>query len=1353
GLNGIALNGRYLWAWGQGQMTRFTIFGNDLHSESGWSLSDTLTSTLIAGDHLLYLQQQTLWLDGRKLKEFNASPLWLVRHHDNYWIQFESGELQRFTLQSDELSEFTSAGIFPVSQQAVSVAGSLALVTDADQLVILADDLLPEVQSLGYVDLQGISRQQLLLSNGYLYAANGKRWRIGVDADARPSFIDRYKPGGRVSAMDWWMGELYVAADHYGAYRMAYDHGEWHSRHLSSPYAERVAALGHTGHGMWVAKKDLDVVVHLTDPAATQKTRIRGFEPAYMAVSQPYVAVADGGTLHIVSDDDPDSGEVALTLPDNAKVAALTWREDALWVATDNGQLLEYYFSEWPIHPYDVRWYQHDIGLTEPVRQIAAESGRIWLRQESGLQYYTLDDGEVREYSLPDAKHVTQIALSGGLLWVAYETELTAELRAVQLDNLQLEGDFSYETEITALAASSPYLAVGFVDGTVTIEHVSTGIQKASADVVRPGRRNTFAYGEFLDFELSDNTSIAASDISLNENLSYSLPAFGNYSDIVPGWLLNGQSINIRARVQDHYGRIYEGSITRADLQSRDLPGNDMTVSLDFPGISYYPAPLQIEAVLHEASQPVQLVEYYMASAETGPYELIAKHYGPEFIIRRNFGIEKDGYWLKARAVDIYGNFAESAARQIQRQTDVQSPQLNIVLTGEPVVDIDTVISDESFSVISSAADNESGVQSILLYRESELKAAIFDDTILSVNDVANSAGASLNYRVVASDYAGNQSEEMRALTVIENTPPEITSLTINNISISLPDTQGIQIIEGDTLSLTGSVRDDVWLEAASISWLDAEQTLSLQGKQSTLSLKLQDERTVRQQGDESRTLSLRVADRTGRTQEYPVPVLLKKDQQPDISKLIVELPQAAIYGEKASIRLSGIATVDDAGRQQLSCNVLNTSGQVILEFTCMDGTVRVPVAAEDRNLSQFRFQLQVVDRFGQQDISSIYELPVTSRPNQVRFTVNTDVNPAFITPDESPLYQVVLEDDAARGVAAQNITWYIARRNDANNQTYLGRTATSSAGYAEWALNSSLTTGDYVLSAYADSRFGLQPAQSVIHVEAGQLTGVIAEYSQNVIAGGEIQLTLKPSDKAGNIPVNIAAQDVQIRLDSGFHFALDSVGDIATATDGIEVLSFTLEQQPLNLTVSAAETAGNYQFSVDTALTVYYRNDTALTESNQLPVNVRPALADEARIVFIRDQFQLNPGSVKGEIETGDQLSYEVRLFDRFGNQTQDQGLYYRIMEGSNLLLSNYIWYGVSSFSLLFSDAGTHQLSLIFEDQTYRYLNTSFDVQVEQKGPGLLNIIWQPGVSALRPQLIFEFDEAVELPTGREAG
>src|SRR5690606_2158996 len=223
GMKGLQVNGHYLWSWSDSTLHTFTIFGNDLTSQTSHSLAADISGTAVHKGQLLFIAGDQAARGRAVLNTFTSSPRWRAEHDRAFWLQTEDGDL--FRMRATD-SKFVKVGNYGVAQQGLSLAGQLVLVTEQGELHWLNSDLMPALQDLGLSPAL-VKGGQLWISNGQLISNSGQHWQIAGDNEQRPAFIEQQKAGGSVRSMAWWQGRLFVAAAHYGAYQLTYDQTQW----------------------------------------------------------------------------------------------------------------------------------------------------------------------------------------------------------------------------------------------------------------------------------------------------------------------------------------------------------------------------------------------------------------------------------------------------------------------------------------------------------------------------------------------------------------------------------------------------------------------------------------------------------------------------------------------------------------------------------------------------------------------------------------------------------------------------------------------------------------------------------------------------------------------------------------------------------------------------------------------------------------------------------------------------------------------------------------------------------------------------------------------------------------------
>ncbi|ASP40171.1 hypothetical protein CHH28_16465 [Bacterioplanes sanyensis] len=1345
GLQGVVTNGQDLWAWTASEVLLYQVFGNDLKAVASWTVSQAPANAFEHQQHLCFSLDNTVQCDEIVVAEFDADVRWMTTYKQRVWLQLSNAELYTLDVSNGQSN---LQGQFEVGRRALPLAGYLAVQLHNGDLMLLSDTLQPSVTKLGSLALDHSG--DLHLADGGLWSTSGEHWRLeAAEIDQRR--VNRIADqGGRVRTLTWQNGYLQVAADHFGWYSLSNQTGQWQADYESKRFGERVTSVAKVDEGLLFAKPEFSAVYYTQTLGQPASTVVNDIDPEFVTTGHGFVAVSDGVTITVAKpnptagpDDAPDtSKQVSLRLPNGVLVTAMDWFANVLWVAGNDGKLYEFYFAEWPIDAFDVLRYDHDLALSEPVRQIEAQAGQIWIRQEFALQRYQLEPQQLEQVPLHNAVHVSQVAVIDSVLWAAYETDNTTEVRALRTDSAEpMALELSYDTEVTALAGEVPYLAVGFVDGTVIIEQVGADIQLPSAELSAPSKRRQWQHGQSIELTMEQPGMAAAANVHFNGVPSYGLS--GNtwhWRDLLPGSLANGRDVVAEVQLQDHFGQLIKGTPSLPTVQTRRLPSNDLAVSLSFPQQSYYPAPLVIEAIIENTTHPVQMVEYYLADQVDGRYELIAKHYGPEFVFSRRFDLDKNGYWLKARAVDIYGNYADSTPLQMMRDIDVDRPTIAVALSGAPVVNDTTVVAESLFDVNVVGNDAHSGVQRILLYKGDQLKTAIFGQSTLTHRDIGDLTEGAIPYRIKVEDHANNSAEIDHVVTVLENQPPKVTSARVNNTALNLTSGEPVAVVEGAELKLQLKLQDDVRLQSVQANWMGLLQTAELSDANDSAQLMLAYNREDRLSADTRFDVRVTVVDATQRERQHTLPVMVLQDRAPDASKLVVTPPAAGIFDKQIKLTLSSMADLDDGGVDQLSCAVYSSTGRLITEFDCDKRSVWLSFRRQDVVNNQLVLTVKVTDRFGQSDESSPISIKVTEQPNLLRFTQNAGVNATDLTVGQASQFQVELLDINSVGVPGQTVHWSLIDRLSGQQVSNLGQSSSDDNGVATLHTIPAAATGSYFIRAsFWSSDIRISDAHHLVNLTAGEAYAVQFKAPSRVTAGEVFDLTLAVVDAGGNTPVNDERHSVTVALPEGFHFPVD--GSISFDLHGQrEVAVIHVDRVPMVISLSAAQKAisrARINFSVE-QFTVM---NAALRETDDHDIYVRSGAMAAVELLLRSDNHQDNPGSVKGIAETGDSLDYRLRLVDQYGNPAKGR-LEYRLLLDGEKHSSGWINDYSTDINLAFEAVGDHVLTFEATAPQFEFLNQAFTISVRQRGPGVESIEWLPSGEPRKMWLRLTFNE-----------
>lgn len=645
-------------------------------------------------------------------------------------------------------------------------------------------------------------------------------------------------------------------------------------------------------------------------------------------------------------------------------------------------------------------------------------------------------------------------------------------------------------------------MAIGLGSEGVVLTQYPMALVHAATQLAEPEQRSIVVQGDQLSFALENTQGIKTAQYVLSIIDHYELEVDNNRVTteesiigasqqapftagvVVPAQLRNGQPFFIRTRIETFTGEVIEGAERRVVLHGEELPQNEFDVELFIDSTSYMPKPFKIEALINNSKFPVQQVEYYISENKTADeaYQMIGKHYGPEYVIYRNYEQERNGHYIKVRAIDIYGNVAESAAKPITRQYDSKDPTLSLRVEGESLHQPSKqVIEGHSFEVVGSYSDEQSGVDVAFLYRNDELVKAEVGGDQIHFTETAPVKGQQLNYRLVVKDHSKNTKTTQLNYTVIEDTKPKLTGLEINGQWLALHQLSTIvaNVRERSSFNIIVAANDDVELDRAEVVWNGFSQTKNFdKSTRDSVGFAVNDLRDARvPEAGEKTTLTVKLYDNARQVRLYQVPVKLVRDQAPNIEKLEIEPPVAGIYGNNAPISLNNLHRIDDGGKKQLVIQIyqiMPNGEHILVEETTprswrnyLNISLGLPSigAYTDDN---YRFKAKVIDSLGQYAESEIFTIPLTQKPNTISFATSGDlaINPTNVRVGDTAIYQVKVLDSAAKPVANQKIQWYLVADDNRDDPKPIVISSTDAAGIAQFTFDTVREAKKYFIQA-----------------------------------------------------------------------------------------------------------------------------------------------------------------------------------------------------------------------------------------------------------------------------------------------
>jgi hypothetical protein len=1117
---------------------------------------------------------------------------------------------------------------------------------------------------------------------GALHLGGSSGAIIGFSHPVRPPTLRFAESDARgdTNAVALDNGIVAAAAGGFGAKFFEQRDGLWHGRNYpAQSYSIGAHTVAITATTLFVGQHDRRTVIALDRSAArtggsVEQVVFDELLAEHLATTSSLLVATYANQIHLVSlaeleqadptDPDQTIETDMIELPVGEHIISLTTHGEAIYAATDNRRLYRILPGPMPINHYLVDIESLIDGAPALMENLSSSGDHLFFSVGTALHKLDLNDFSDVAVDLTDSSAVYATAYGNGYLWVADQGLDGVRIRPVEVESWSVVPDivFVHDERITAMACDHNLLALGA--GTDGIAIIDTGRPRrlGGVNLRTPTIHTEFSQGDTLTLRLADPDQVVAVHYLINGEpaTGTSEPPFA-LSLLVPPSLRNGQPFTVAVRAQTIFGTIVESPAREMLLQGEDLPANGFDVILTHPltgQTTYVPKPLEIRAEIRNSSQPIYQVEYYEGDGAAGPFRLIGKHYGPEYVIYREYQEEDSGTYLKVRAVDVFGNSVESTPVAISRMRDDVPPQAGAFSITGPMLGTHQIIERDEFAVTISASDTQSGIDKAILRRNGVIIAARFDDGDISYTETTAQAGDTLSYRLDLRDKAGNTSHAERTFTVVEDTAPAIERLELRTAPIF---EQG-----GFTVGFRGS--DTVALTRAELVYNGFTTPFVIDGaRQFETEHTLRDSRAERIGTPRIEPLTLRLIDDIGQVSELTINVFLAPDRPPDVSPLSVNAPAHNFYGNTVTISIDNLAAVND-DREPLVVSVLELDEAGAVARTLWEQTrspnsraprltLRMP--ADDLPADRYRFMVRITDHLGQRDETAPTSIALTRVPNELRFDAAAQpaINPAAFIVGDTPLYQVLVVDEANRRVPGRIITWSLTGRNaDGSARVInLGESVTDDNGLSTLTFDSVQLSGPYNLRAELADTSTIS-ATMRIRVEPGPPVELRFSHIPEPAAGEVFNLAVSARDAAGNLVMSDSASTVAVTVPDGFNFGFSDGVRIEPLSDGGERVVLTMLSGSAQVPVSATTTAGAYQITIGAVapadlITTYASQPQApATPTDTIALAVHAAEPYQLRLEAIaRTNHQFGEPE---RLEAGETATIQATLLDRYYNQ-----------------------------------------------------------------------------------------------------
>jgi len=1181
-------------------------------------------------------------------------------------------------------------------------------------------------------------------------------------------------------------GVVSVAAEQLGAQLLTYQNGVWQQRNYPTQaytIASHVTAIDE--QSIYLAQHDRRVVESL-NRYAVLSSQLSGdivFENIvadHIATTPSKLIATTGNQIHLSSKDDfATQGRVEL--PEGENIIGLVTHGESVFVTTDNRRLYRVNTGPLPLNDFDVSIESIIDGGSDIIENLSTSGDYLFFQVGNSIHKFDLNSFIDTSLELTDSVNISSMAYGNGYVWVADRNASTARIRPVDITTWEILSEFTYELseQVTSMAINNGLLAIA--KGSFGIDIIDLGrFNSASTALLSPSASKVFTQGQSLSLSLVDTANVSAVNYYINGDLATGTDTAPFTLDLlVPANLRNGQPFNVSAEIETISGEVLTVNNREVLLQGENLPANGFDVILVQPQanrVSFVPKPLEIRAEVRNSTQPIYQVEYYESDSINGPFKIIGKHFGPEFVIYREYDVADSGTYIKLRAIDIFGNFTESTPVPFTRVEDNKQPQASTFVIDGPQVIVNGIATNDifdnhDFSLNIQVSDPESGIESAILRRNGIIVAAIFEDGLLNFKETTAQIDDVLTYELTLRDNAGNTHVVSETYTIVEDLAPEITSFTITSDPIY---EQGI-------FSVNYEVTDEVAIERIELQWNGFTTSVNANHvKNFATSVDLRDTRAERISANISQPLTLRVIDDIGQVTEQDVMVTLQPNQAPDASKLSVNYQANSIYGNNMEIRVNDLNNAND-DRENIRVDIIeiSTSSERIINTDSVtaratyNSTIRLP--STDIPNNEYKFKVRITDYLGQVSETDVLTVSLTSLPNEVRFykeANQTHYNPSVVNVDESPIYQIEVIDQANRRVPNQNITWRlisVATVGEAND-IILSTSTSDINGLASLNLNTEQITGVYNLRAELSANANVL-IERRIRIDTGETSELRFDFIQDIEAGEVFTVNVTARDDGGNIVTGDSITNFSFELPyQGFNFGFANNVNVTPLPTGGERAIISLTNGRANFPISAITESGIYSAVANvidnTDIDVTYTPSLGATSQKTEQLTLTVIHTNPFQIRLEEKSKTNHPYGELLRLEETEEVTLTATLLDRFYNRVytlnplqnaQDADFVISLattgdatLSADNLSLTQgYGEFTVTNETVETINVTTHFVSEDNSDLALDTLQTFVPIELsfEKLKPAIINNQFIPGVNNYISPLALHYSEAINDP------
>jgi large repetitive protein len=1254
----MALLGEHLWASNDlGELNYFTIKGNSLELNNQENLG-LIKQISVSLDELWVLTADSLYkqelsTQGQLVSVYNGQGLsvFLMSKQVN-WLLSQNGDLIRLTSSGElSISKLDVSG----GAQLGHAFGDIWTFDKEKQQLILISQHQRDTYVIGRYPLA--TSGWLSFDKGKLYSSDGQVWDWSVQEYAPRKVYQTQRQRGNTTDVSLRLGKVISANQGFALLSQEGLPNTSIEQTYPTAYTSDIRRLK-ASDSMVLAYDSASGKIHKLNTDNLQQSSIIAVQPGVtdFEVQGSKLVLAYGDRLKFYDLVSQQSDELPVSAGDD--ILSLTLDGQFTYVTTLSGGLYRVSTGDLPLDSFDVN--------IEPLlqgggafKQLVSLGDELFFVSNEGIHTFNFT---TRQSRLLVNGAVQAMSLAQGYIWYSQGDNLhrlALNLGAVPEFIYQASADISS----IALESNQVLLAVGLKG--IELVWLDKTAMTVSPALGSPAFDQYYQLGDRFIIELAQPEGVSVAEYYINDirvATSDSYPF--NVDILIPSSLKNGKAFKLKVVIKDYQGHTYVGQEKRLNLQSETLPLNRFNVELSFDPISYVPRPLRFEAKISQSDQPIRQVEFYLADNIAGPYQLMRKHYGPEFVVRRNFTLAQSGKYIKARAVDIYGNFTESAPQVIRRTIDLTKPELSLSLNSR-LNEQGKVTNTHPYELNFSLNDQGSGIELALLKRDDKVIWAGFSEGPSSIIESEHQLGETYHYSLTATDKANNSATVALPVTVVEDAYPELNQSRVP-----------VSIIEQGSFNVGLAFSDDVALEKVDIQWPAFEREYPLAGKLTDDNFVVKDIRQQRINTQVTQKLRVLVSDDVQQTSTYEFDITVNPDKSPTPNALTLAVPYAAIYGNLLPISLSGLEAADDAGAAQLNAELEIYYNKVLQQelplclssatraLVCRDTLRKTIQLPEQRVEGDFiEIAVKLTDRLGQMSVGDRKRINLTQKPNLVKFDTNgvASFNSDSVRSGDTAAIQVKVLDISARPVALQKVSFTLI---DAKNQRQLmGLVATNESGFARLDMNAAgLQAGHYRIIATLTEYPTIAPAIHLLDILPGDPALLRVRNIAPIMVDNPVELVIEVTDSAENRVFDLDELNVSLAFNHpDFHFGFANNIKISSRYDQDakylgETASIAIHQGVANISVSVPKVAGDYLLSLlgsePEGLALHYQavGNGDYHSVDNIPVAVLPGLASQLSLgVTAMTNHSLGRADV---LEVDETATLTLQLVDEYNNR-----------------------------------------------------------------------------------------------------